>query len=183
MLALVLAGFGPAAGVAQTPVDATPIAATPQPGPEIQVVILGDTGNLPPLAVDGTPAPLETAHRLARVTVQPGFGFRTDGMVTSTVIAVESGSVVVSTVDHPAVVDVDTGGPILTEDGSTMICQQGLCEVKAGQAIVLGPGNAITTALDEVHVRAVGNVPAVLTVSVVFDDMPGLCWICPTESR
>ncbi len=180
LLAIALAGFAPASGIAQTPAAATPIVATPQPGPGIQVTILADTGDLPPLSVDGTPTPVQASHRLVRITMQPELGFLTGASIESALIAVESGSIVVSTTNNPAVVNVANGEPIMAEDGA-VLCEQGLCDVAAGQTVVLGPGNGFTMAQDVIQVDTVGNEPAVFQMSVVFSsDGNVLCWICPT---
>jgi|GEM_PF-2446768 len=173
-----LTGLAPGLAVAQTPVVATPTG-----GPGIQVTVLAETGALTMTPGEGTPAPLmpSVEHRLERVTMEPGLGFRSGVVTQSMLIYVESGSISLSAQETDVSVDVGDGQPILSGDGETVLCEQDICIVQPGQEVVLGSGNSFAMVQDTVHVNTVGNEAAVFEMSsvVILDDRP-LCWICPT---
>ncbi|MDQ3654775.1 MAG: hypothetical protein M3457_06820, partial [Chloroflexota bacterium] len=138
VLLIALTGFGPAVGNAQTPVDATP-----ETIPRVEVVTIGVTGV--PANAGGRLSDLDgPVHALQEVTIEPGAALPDDFAIPSTVIQVRSGSIVVSVSEGVASVSVGSGLPIQAVNGAGVVCEAGSCNLEVGQEIVLGPGNGIS---------------------------------------
>lgn len=180
---LLLAGIIPALATSQTPEDATPFVATPQPAQDIQVVVLADTADVPLTTGSGSPEPavVPPDHRLARITMRPGASF-SGPVLQSALIYVESGRVSLSPEEAAASVSVGDGAPIVAADGGGVVCERDVCPIEPGQTVILGAGNSLSSVMDSLMVRVEGAEPAVLEMSaVLIEGHRPLCWICPTR--
>lgn len=170
-------GLGPAVGNAQTPADATPVSI-----PGVDIVTIGVTG-VPSDAGSRLSDLGGVVHALQTVTIEPGASLPDDFVISSMVIQVTSGSIVLSVSEGTGSVSVGSGLPIQAVNGAEVVCGAETCDLELGQEIVLGPGNGISLTESLFHAENLGDEPAVLQVSVL---LPGtslddpLCWICPT---
>lgn len=180
--ALLLVGFVPALAASQASPVATPYTETPQSGPGIQVNVLADTANVPPAVGDATPEPgmMPLDHRLARITMAPGTAF-TGPVLQSAIVYVESGSIAITPAEAPASVNVGDGATIVAANDGSVVCAEGTCDIEPGQTVVLEAGNSLSSVMDSLDVKMVGDEPAVLALSAVLvEGHRPLCWICPT---
>jgi hypothetical protein len=105
----------------------------------------------------------ELNHWLLRITIQPEAQLPTASRVASTLIRVESGSILVKVTRGEARINVGCGGEPIQPD----------------QKVVLEPGNMISLKRSTFDVRAVSGEPAVLLATILVPGDDFLCWICP----
>ncbi len=106
------------------------------------------------------------SHWLLRITMRPGAALPRAEQVTSMLIHVESGSVLV-TVENPDVqINVGQGGELIAPSPD----------------VVLKRGHMISLKRSTFVVRTTEAEPAVLMTSVLlpYDDTLERCWICPS---
>lgn len=180
-LLAMLAGLGGAALATGAAHEATPMTGSPQPlaAPGFQLTLLAETGvqqSLSTPVID--PLVVPPGQRLYRAAIQPGNGFMMQDHETVT-LTVEAGSLRLSTYDGVATVSVADGEPIDAEGGA-VICAEGTCDLPAGQAVTLGPGNGFALAGGTLEADVSGDQPASLLVSFSYrEGFTNLCWICP----
>lgn len=171
VLLIILIGSGPAAGMAQTPADATP---GPEIGPGFEITVLGVSRYEENAAeLDRNGDPIRRNHALLAITMQPGVALPAFIGTQSAVVHVASGELQVTVNDGEAAV----GGPA----GTSGSCGDQVCVVNPGEQVILGEGETIslTEASFLLGTPADAAAEFQMTILVPVDDVSNRCWICP----
>jgi hypothetical protein len=121
-------------------------------------------------------------HTLVNLVIEPGKGLPEEFVYTSMVLTVQKGRIRVVANGGDARVSVGTGRPVREKARGPVRCEYGSCDIASGEAVELGPGNALSLTGGAVSVTALGTRPAHVQMSLVLLDseiVMSACWICP----
>lgn len=127
--------------------------------------------------VDGT----DLVHVVMRLDIDAGADIPPLNGMSSVVITVQEGQLLVTPADGRATVSVGTGEAVQTE--GSVACERSTCVLETDQPVVIGAGNGFSISEGSLDMDVVGDQPVVLLASLLIPEsaLGGRCWICPGQ--
>lgn len=153
--------------------------------PGVQITPFGVThGERASLRAHGGGPP--SSHALFRLTIEPGRALPDGYSYQSMLIDVQEGHIEVETQGGAARVWTGLGPSIRSAPDAEPFCDHGGCPLPDDVPALLEKGNGFSLDGGTLHLRATGDRPAVITLTVVLqqpDFHDPLCWICPVVTK